>query len=395
MKTSKNFWFYIIAISLGVLCGISEIGFLEQIGKYCAEIFSRIFKFISVPIVSLSVICALSSYDSDKSMVKVFKKAWFYTMTTTIVAASVSAILYIIISPANISVASAASPSLSGNYAKYAIEIIPDSLLRPFLEHNVLSVLLISAVIGISIRFIKESDAKNTVVLFFKGIQSVFFSITKIIVKIIPIGLFGFASVSVLEFKNGPNLSGLGSYFSVVVLSNLLQGVVCLPLLLVSKKINPLKTFNAMSKALSFAFFSKSSAATLPITIDAIETNLKVDAKISRFVLPLCTTINMNACAGFIFTTSVYMMQNYGITITPVTMVTWIFIATLAAIGNAGVPMGCYFMTVSLLSALDIPMPIMGVILPIYGLIDMEETALNVWSDSCVTVIVDKEMHAK
>ena len=66
----------------------------------------------------------------------------------------------------------------------------------------------------------------------------------------------------------------------------------------------------------------------------------------------------------------------------------WIIIATIAAIGNAGVPMGCFFLSASLLASLNIPITLMGIILPFYSLIDMLETALNVWSDACVTKVV-------
>ena len=71
-------------------------------------------------------------------------------------------------------------------------------------------------------------------------------------------------------------------------------------------------------------------------------------------------------------------------------MVLWILIATVAAVGNAGVPMGCYFLTSALLATMDVPLGLMGVILPFYALIDMLETAINIWSDSCVAAIVDE-----
>ena len=70
----------------------------------------------------------------------------------------------------------------------------------------------------------------------------------------------------------------------------------------------------------------------------------------------------------------------------------WIMIAVISAIGNAGVPMGCYFLTLSLMSGMDAPLGIMGIILPIYTVIDMVETGVNVWSDSCVCAIVDKSI---
>ncbi len=73
-------------------------------------------------------------------------------------------------------------------------------------------------------------------------------------------------------------------------------------------------------------------------------------------------------------------------------MMGWVVIATLAAVGNAGVPMGCYFLSGAILAALNLPLEILGVILPFYTIIDMVETALNVWSDASVTAIVEKEV---
>lgn len=92
----------------------------------------------------------------------------------------------------------------------------------------------------------------------------------------------------------------------------------------------------------------------------------------------------MNGCAAFIAVTSLYVLQNGGMEITLGAMATWICIAVISAIGNAGVPMGCYFLTLSLMTGMGAPVAVMGIILPIYTIIDMIETAENVWSDSCV-----------
>ena len=147
-----------------------------------------------------------------------------------------------------------------------------------------------------------------------------------------------------------------------------------------------------MLPALSLAFFSKSSVGTLPVTMDTVEKNLRVHPEISRFVLPLCTSINMNGCAAFIFATVIYLMQNHGVEVSYATMGLWVIVATVAAIGNAGVPMGCFFLSASLLASMNVPITLMGIILPFYSLIDMLETALNVWSDSCVVKVVDERV---
>ena len=146
-----------------------------------------------------------------------------------------------------------------------------------------------------------------------------------------------------------------------------------------------------MSPAVLMALFTKSSAATLPVTMSSAENNLKVRPEVARFVLPICTTINMNGCAAFILVTSLFVMQ-HTVTLDISTMILWLFIAVISAIGNAGVPMGCYFLTLSLMVGQGAPIGIMGIILPIFTIIDMIETAENVWSDSCVCAMTNKDM---
>jgi Na+/H+-dicarboxylate symporter len=85
-------------------------------------------------------------------------------------------------------------------------------------------------------------------------------------------------------------------------------------------------------------------------------------------------------------------MQNGGSVITVPTVLLWLFLSVISAIGNAGVPMGCYFLTFSLMSGIGAPVAVMGLILPIYTVIDMVETAENVWSDSCVSAMVDHDL---
>jgi Na+/H+-dicarboxylate symporter len=146
-----------------------------------------------------------------------------------------------------------------------------------------------------------------------------------------------------------------------------------------------------MSPAVVMALFTKSSAATLPVTLSSAEERLKVNPKVSRFVLPICTTINMNGCAAFILVSSLYVMQNGGLSLGVGSMLLWALVSVFAAVGNAGVPMGCFFLTVSLMTGIGAPVEVLGLILPIYTILDMVETAENVWSDSCVCAMTDKD----
>lgn len=389
---------YGLAIIAGIISGYFNVPVVTDIAKFISEIFIRIFKCISMPVVSLSVIVALACYGDGKDTSRIWKKALQYTTLTTLAAASVASILYFVINPPSVPHLSNSHSDLSVSatgYAQYFLEIIPDSISKAFIDHKVLSVLLISVIFGLSIRYISEVKTKEILTTCIQGIHNIFFAVTKFIVKILPIGMFGFVSVSIYELRHGMDFNGMGRYFIVIICANLVQGLIILPTWLISKGINPIKAFKGMSSALSVAFFAKSSSGALPVTIQSAEENLGVKQNVSRFVFPLCTTINMNGCAAFIFTTVIYVMQNYGVNIDLMTVLTWIVIASLAAIGNAGVPMGCFFLSASLLSSMNIPMPLLGIILPIYSVVDMLETALNVWSDSCVTLVINKNISAK
>jgi len=100
----------------------------------------------------------------------------------------------------------------------------------------------------------------------------------------------------------------------------------------------------------------------------------------------------MNGCAAFILITVLFVSMSEGVLYTYPEMGLWIILSTVAAIGNAGVPMGCYFLASAFLAAMNVPLPILGVILPFYTLIDMLETVINVWSDACVAAVVQEEV---
>ena len=222
--------------------------------------------------------------------------------------------------------------------------------------------------------------------------QELLFTLIRALIWALPIGIMAFAAQLTSQIASGTVISALGKYTAIVIGGNLIQIFIIIPLFLLAHKLNPIQIFKKMSSALTVAFFTKSSAGTLPVTLSAAENNLKINPAVSRFVLPICTTVNMNGCAAFILVTSLFVMQNAGFELTLGTMITWIFISVFAAIGNAGVPMGCYFLTLSLMSSIGAPVGLLGVILPIYAIIDMVETVENVWSDSAVCAMTNKDM---
>lgn len=223
------------------------------------------------------------------------------------------------------------------------------------------------------------------------GLQDLLFLLIRGLIWTLPLGIVAFSAQMLAQVTAGVVADSIGKYVLVVLGGNVIQFFIVLPLFLVAHGINPIHVLGRMMPAVLMALFTKSSAATLPVTIQSAENRLGINKSTARFVLPICTTINMNGCAAFILVTSLFVMQNGGEVIDLTTILLWIIISVISAVGNAGVPMGCFFLTLSLMSGIGAPVAILGIILPIYTIIDMVETAENVWSDSCVCAMTESK----
>ena len=399
-KKQLLLWFG--ALIAGGVLGWLQIESLNGLFDFIATVFTRLFQFIAVPTIALAVITTLADLGSRKETGRIFAHAVSYTLLTTFSAALVGLIMYNVIAPGNLpaEIVGAGAADVPQkleklSYYEHFLSVIPNNMLQPFLAGNVLSVLLIAAFAGLGLAFMPETENRTVLLKGIKGLQELLFTMIRGILYVLPLGILAFAAQLSAQIEAGVIVGSLGKYVAVVLGGNAVQFFIVLPLFLLLRGLNPLHVFRQMSPAIAVALFTKSSAGTLPVTLASAENNLKVSTKVSRFVLPICTTINMNGCAAFILVTSLFVMQNAGIELTMGTMITWLFVAVLAAVGNAGVPMGCYFLTLSLMSSLGVPLGIMGIILPIYTIIDMIETAENVWSDSAVCAMTDHDLRGK
>ena len=398
-KQTKQLALWIGALILGAILGALGIEVLNGMMNFVATVYTRLFQLLAVPTIALAVITTLSSLGNQADTGKIFRHTIVYTLLTTIAAAAVGLVLYNIVSPGNLptDMVQSGTSELPQNleqtsYYDHILGVIPNNIIKPFAEGNVLSILLLAAAAGIALAKMPQSDKKEIVVKGLLGLQNLLFILIRGLIWALPLGIVAFAAQLSAQFSAGIVMDSLGKYVAVILGGNVIQFFIVLPLFLLARGINPIRTLGKMMPAVLMALFTKSSAATLPVTMNTAETRMGVSNKVSRFVLPICTTINMNGCAAFILVTSLFLMQNGGFQLSLSTMILWLFISVLSAVGNAGVPMGCYFLTLSLMSGMNAPIGIMGIILPIYTIIDMIETAENVWSDSCVCAMVDKDM---
>ena len=393
----KKTLLWIGALVVGAVLGVLGLDWLNATADFVATIYTRLFQLLAVPTIVLAVISTFATFGS-KGSGRIFGHTLTYTLLTTIAAATVGAVLYVVIAPGNLPVLPTADADVSTvasvSYSEHLLSIIPNNIVKPFLDGNVLSLLLLAFAIGIGLSKLPESENKAVIIKGLLGLQELLFLLIRWLIWTLPLGIVAFAAQLSAQVSAGVVADSIGKYVLVVLGGNVLQFFVVLPLFLLARGLNPVHVLSRMMPAVLMALFTKSSAATLPVTMETAEQRLGVRQQIARFVLPICTTINMNGCAAFILVTSLFVMQHGGTPLTLSTIVIWVIISVVSAIGNAGVPMGCYFLTLSLMSGIGAPVAVLGIILPIYTIIDMIETAENVWSDSCVAAMVDHDLAA-
>lgn len=381
-------------MGLGLFIGWLDLSFCNQGAQVISEIFLRLLKLVSLPIIFLAITSTLTGMTGFREMRTLGKKVMTYTLMTTLVAATIALLLYLLIDPTHVvqgMEARAATSEGENSYFSFLLNLVPSNLFTAFAESNVMGIVFIAFLLSMAILTLPKNQ-KEVLHGFFAALFSALIKVTGFIVRGMPIAIGAFM---VLLFKdlreNYGQVNQLLLYLLCVAGANVVQGLVILPLFLKWKGLSPWKAARGMAPALAVAFFSKSSNATLPVTMRCAETRLGVKQRVSAFTLPLCSIINMNGCAAFILTTVLFVSSLHGVLFSPFDLVAWIFLATCAAIGNAGVPMGCFFLTSAFLIGMHVPLYMMGLILPFYTLLDMLETTLNVWSDACVTLAIDRE----
>jgi len=397
---SKNIYssLYVVlaALLLGVLAGFSGLTFFHHLATALSTVFIKLLQLISIPIIFLAIISTIISMGTISRFKRLGSAVFKYTVLTTLLAASIALIVFLVIDPVDhtqtLHQELATSDSDHKGYLATILGMIPNNIVAAFAENNVIGIAFVAFLFGIVTLHLPEEN-KTVLHHLFSSLFQLLLKVASYIIYFLPVAIFSFTTLIIEETRtNDSQLDKILLFLACVLIANFIQAIVVLPLLLKAKGIPVLSTLRSVMPALVMAFFSRSSSATLPMTLDCFNQHNPQAKSVASFSLPLCTVINMNGCAAFILIAVLFVSISNGIEFSLLHMLAWIVFATLAAIGNASVPMGCYFLATAFLLAMGVDTTLMGQILMVYVIIDMVETALNVWSDCVVTTVVSKEM---
>ncbi len=395
MKKLALHWQIFIALILAVLFGIYLGDYVNWV-SWMGEVFLRALKMIIIPLVVSSLISGVTNIGSAENLGRIGLKTMLFYMLTSLAAIITGLVLVNIFKPgvgADFNLLQTVDPGLESNtLGTILIRVIPENIFSALSQNSqMLSVILFAILFGF---FITKVPGKSSKLLidFFNAAFDVMMKITLWVIKFTPLGIFGLVATKVAEQDNlWAVLQSMSLYMMVVMLGLALHAGITLPLTIkFIGGINPVKHFKAMKIPLLTAFSTSSSNATLPLTMEAVEQEAGVSAKISSFTLPLGATINMNGTALYECVAVMFIAQAYGIELNFIKQLIVVVTALLAAIGAAGIPMAGLVMITIVLTAVGLPLEGVGLILAVDRLLDMFRTSVNVWGDTCGAVVVAK-----
>ena len=364
--------------------------------SWLGDIFIRALKMLIIPLILSSLISGITNIGTGKNLGRLGLKTMSYYISTSLLAI-VTGLLFVNILKPGIGADLNFQEHVEGlvekqrSFIDILIDIIPQNIFEAFTKSDMLSIIFFAMLFGF---FISKSEEVTREILrkAFNAIFEVMMKITLFIIRFTPLGIFGIVAKVIADQDDLFSLfSRMGLYMITVVAALTVHFLITLPLFLkFIGKSDPWKHFQNMTTPLLTAFSTSSSGATLPLTIEAVESKSGVSNKISSFTLPLGATINMDGTALYECVAAIFIAQAYGHDLTIVQQVIIVITSLLASIGAAAIPMAGLVMITVILTAIGLPLEGIGLILAVDRILDMFRTATNVWSDSCGAVIIAK-----
>ena len=397
MKHNKLLYLMVAGIVLGIFSGWmygSSMLAVEWIG----EMFLDALKMLVVPLIISSMIVGIAGLGDVRKVGKTGLIALMYFMLTTCIAVGVGLVMVNIIEP-GVAVEMTVEQVPDRVAGKEAVSItdilktfVSPNLVQSMAKMEILPLIMFSLVFGGVLTTLGEPGKRA--IDFFDTVNTAVMKIVHLLMYFAPIGVFALIASKLGAAGGGDlflaELAKIGKYVGTVLSALLVHGFVVLPMILyIMTRRNPVTYFKNVVAALTTAFSTASSSATLPVTIECAEENNRISRKSSLFVLPLAATVNMNGTALYESVAAMFIAQMMGIQLGFGEQMIIFVTATLAGIGAAGIPEAGLVTMVMVLQSVGLPLEGIGMLLSIDWFLDRCRTTINVWGDSIGAAVVD------
>lgn len=378
---------FLLALIVGLILG-EDATFVQPLG----DLFLRLIKFIIVPLILATIIVGVTNAGDLKKLGRMGGKTITFYLVTSFLAVAIGLAVASILSPGtgvDVTLNEENVPSgETQSVVDTLLNIIPTNPIESLATANVLQIIFFAIFLGLGITMVGEKA--EPVKRFFDGLSEIMYKITSVVMKLVPIGIFGLLAPIVGQYGLDVLMPLMKLILAVLIACLIQVAIVYSFALKTLVKMNPIEFFKGILPAATVAFSTCSSSGTLPVTMKNTEENLGVSKDTSSFVLPLGATINMDGTAIYQGIAVMFTAQYFGESLTFAQLIVVALVATLASIGAAGVPGAGMVMLTMTLSAVNLPLEAIALIAGIDRILDMMRTSVNIMGDATAAVVVDR-----
>tara|TARA_A100001015_G_C15021896_1_gene728438 strand:+ start:629 stop:1858 length:1230 start_codon:yes stop_codon:yes gene_type:complete len=387
----------LIGLILGVIAGIILKEDAVHL-KIFGVIFISLIKMVIVPLIFFALLSGITSMHGQGNFTRIGIKGFGSYLFTAMFAVLIGLAAGAIFQPGSgvdlesmLATTGAASGTIKAvappSAMDFILNLIPKNPIKSMATDQFLQIIIFSIFTGITINLVgaKAEPVKD----FVASVSLVTFKMIELIIRLAPIGAFGYISW-VVGTQGLDILKALVMLVATLVIACIFQYLVFGLFILLIGRLNPMPFYKKILFTQSIAFATSSSKATLSTALDQLQTRLGVSKANSNFLLPLGVCINMDGTAIYLGICALFFSQAYGIDLSLHNYLMLILTCTLGSIGAAGIPSGSIIFMSMVLGSVGLPIEGIGIILGVDRVLDMLRTTVNITGDSAITMIVDK-----
>ena len=387
-------------------------GQADNLGEWArlpGRIFLNMIQMVVVALVGSSIILGITSSSDPEFLKRAASRIVPYFVCTSVLAVLIGIAVAKLIAPGQyidsttldlVNSASAAGTSGVEAMPEFSAtdqiaELIPSNLLSAAVTKNMLQIVVAAVFTGIALMSL-PADKRELALRLVQLVQDVSLKIVGWAMRLAPLAVFGLIMDFVLRVGLSA-LLGLSAYIATVITGLIILLLVYLLIVLVFAGRNPLKFAGQIADAQLLAFSTSSSAATMPLSLRIAEDRLRVSPPVSRFLIPLGATVNMDGTALYQVVAALFIAQLYSVDLSSAELAVLIFTVVGASIGSPSTPGVGIVILATILQGLGIPPDGAAILLGVDRILDMCRTSVNVSGDLTACVVMDKwlgERHA-
>ncbi len=383
----------VLAVAVGMAFRTNEFA-LNYFFPYVSlggSLFLNALMMAVLPLVMTSVILGISKIGNGEDAKRLAKKVFSSFLFNSSLSVLTGWLVFSLMSPllfksGHMYISVSTETREIAAFTDIFMKLFPRNIFKAMTDGEMIGIIVFCMMFGLSLGRV----AKDETVFVNKALQGVFdttLGMTRMIMQALPLGIF----CLVLDASVRINLStfqSIGFFFVMIVLGIILHMGLWLFILSSTLKVSPKKFLEINQTALVTAFSTSSSAATLPVTLDCLENKMGVSQRVTRFMIPLGTTINMAGTALFVCAAALFLAKAYGLEMTLTHQASIVFISLLTSYGIAGIPSACLVALMIVLSSIGIPSEAVALIIGIDRILDMIRTLCNVYCNIACSLMV-------